>query len=255
MNDASNFLINSLLGGLIMKSEKTFGDVNSLNNRTFSNQGDSRVIWLDKGKIENQKGYDLIKRIIDLVLGCLGLVFISPIMLWVAYKIRKEDPNGSVIFAQKRVGRNGKLFTMYKFRSMCSDAEEQLDGLLDKNEIKGAMFKIQEDPRVTEFGKFIRRTSLDELPQLLNVIKGDMSLIGPRPPLQREVAEYTQYDMQRLLVKPGCSGLWQVSGRNDVHFDEMVEFDIDYIQKRGIKYDISLIMKTIKVMMKPDGAY
>ena len=191
----------------------------------------------------------------DLVLGCLGLVFISPVMLWVAYKIHKEDPNGSVIFKQKRVGRNGELFTMYKFRSMCVNAEEQLNELLDKNEIKGAMFKIQEDPRVTEFGKFIRRTSLDELPQLLNVIKGDMSLIGPRPPLQREVAEYTQYDMQRLLVKPGCSGLWQVSGRNDVHFDEMVDYDIDYIQKRGIRYDISLIVKTIKVMISSDGAY
>lgn len=160
-----------------------------------------------------------------------------------------------MIFTQKRVGRNGKLFTMYKFRSMCVDAEEKLVGLTDKNEIKGAMFKMKEDPRVTEFGKFIRRTSLDELPQLINVIKGDMSLIGPRPPLQREVAEYSQYDMQRLLVKPGCSGLWQVSGRNEVHFDEMVEFDIDYIQRRGIRYDISLIFKTIKVMMKPDGAY
>lgn len=238
-----------------MKSEKTFGDVNTLDNKTYPNQGHSKLVWLDKVKIENQWGYDLIKRIIDLVFGCLGLVFISPILLWVAYKIHKEDPNGSVIFKQKRVGRNGQLFTMYKFRSMCVNAEEQLGDLLDKNEIKGAMFKIQEDPRVTEFGKFIRRTSLDELPQLLNVIKGDMSLIGPRPPLQREVAEYTQYDMQRLLVKPGCSGLWQVSGRNDVHFEEMVEFDIDYIQKRGIRYDISLIFKTIKVMMKPDGAY
>lgn len=238
-----------------MKSEKTFGDVDTLDNKTYPNQGHSKLVWLDKVKIENQWGYDLIKRIIDLVLGCLGLVFISPIMLWVAYKIHKEDPNGSVIFKQKRVGRNGQLFTMYKFRSMCENAEEQLDDLLDKNDIKGAMFKMHEDPRVTEFGKFIRRTSLDELPQLVNVIKGDMSLIGPRPPLQREVAEYTQYDMQRLLVKPGCSGLWQVSGRNDVHFEEMVEFDIDYIQKRGIRYDISLIFKTIKVMMKPDGAY
>lgn len=238
-----------------MKSEKTFGDVNSLNDKPFPNQGNPKVIWLDKEKIENQKGYDLIKRIIDLILGCLGLVFISPVMFWIAYKIRKEDPSGPVIFTQKRVGRNGKLFTMYKFRSMCADAEEQLDSLVDKNEIKGAMFKIKEDPRVTEFGKFIRRTSLDELPQLLNVIKGDMSLIGPRPPLQREVAEYTQYDMQRLMVKPGCSGLWQVSGRNDVHFEEMVEFDINYIQKRGIRYDIALIIKTIKVMMKPDGAY
>lgn len=117
------------------------------------------------------------------------------------------------------------------------------------------MFKIKEDPRVTEFGKFIRRTSLDELPQLINVIKGDMSLIGPRPPLQREVVEYTQYDMQRLLVKPGCSGLWQVSGRNDVHFKDMVSFDIEYIQKRNLKYDLKLILKTVIVLVKPDGAY
>lgn len=160
-----------------------------------------------------------------------------------------------MIFSQKRVGRNGKPFTMYKFRSMCVDAEEQLTELLDKNEIKGAMFKIKEDPRITEFGKFIRRTSLDELPQLINVIKGDMSLIGPRPPLQREVAEYTQYDMQRLLVKPGCSGVWQVSGRNDVHFDEMVAFDIEYIKTRSTKNDLSLIIKTIKVMLKSSGAY
>lgn len=130
----------------------------------------------------------------------------------------KEAPNAPAIFAQKLVGRNGKPFTMYKFHSMCANAEEQLADILDKNEIKGAMFKIKEDPRITEFGQFIRRTSLDELPKLINVIKGDMSLIGPRPPLQREVAEYTQYDRQRLLVKPGCSGVWQVSGRNDVHF-------------------------------------
>lgn len=238
-----------------MKSEKTFGEVNKMDNESFPNKGNSKVIWLDKVEIEDQWGYDVMKRIMDIVLGCLGLVFISPILLWVAYKIRQDDPKGSVIFAQKRVGRNGKLFTMYKFRSMCEGAEEQLCDLEEKNEIKGAMFKIKDDPRVTEFGKFIRRTSLDELPQLLNVIKGDMSLIGPRPPLQREVEEYTQYDMQRLLVKPGCSGLWQVSGRNEVHFAEMVEFDIEYIQKRGIRYDIALIIKTIKVMMKPDGAY
>lgn len=238
-----------------MKSEKTFGDVNSLNNKTYPNQGHTKLIWLDKEKIENQKGYDLLKRIIDLVLGTLGLIFISPIMLWVAYKIHKEEPNASVIFKQKRVGRNGKLFTMYKFRSMCVGAEEQLDTLVNRNEIRGAMFKMKEDPRVTEFGKFIRRTSLDELPQLVNVIKGDMSLIGPRPPLQREVADYSQYDMQRLLVKPGCSGLWQVNGRNDVHFEDMVNFDIEYIQKRGIRYDIALIIRTIKVMLKANGAY
>lgn len=238
-----------------MKSEKTFWNMSSLKNSIYVEQEQSQGNWLDKTRIEEQTVYELVKRIMDFILACAGFIVISPVLLWVAYKIHREEPNCSVIFAQKRVGRNGKLFTMYKFRSMCPDAEEQLGELLDKNELKGAMFKIKEDPRITEFGKFIRRTSLDELPQLINVIKGDMSLIGPRPPLQREVAEYTQFDMQRLLVKPGCSGLWQVSGRNDVDFDEMVEFDIDYIQNRSLKLDISLIIKTIKVMLKSDGAY
>ena len=238
-----------------MKSEKSLVEEIILENKPFSSQGPARLIWLDKSKIKRQKAYDFGKRLIDIVLASLGLIFISPVIAWVAYKIRKEEPNTSVIFSQKRVGRDGKLFTMYKFRSMCVDAEAKLADLLAQNEVEGAMFKMKEDPRVTEIGKFIRKTSLDELPQLINVIKGDMSLIGPRPPLQREVAEYTQYDMQRLLVKPGCSGLWQVSGRNDVHFKEMVDFDIEYIQKRSIRYDISLIVRTIKVMIKPDGAY
>lgn len=238
-----------------MKSEKIIMNESILENKSFSNQGTMHQIWLDQSKIKQQKIYDFTKRLIDIILASLGLIFISPVIAWVAYKIRKEEPHTSVIFAQKRVGRDGKLFTMYKFRSMCVDAEAKLADLLAQNEVEGAMFKMKEDPRVTEIGKFIRKTSLDELPQLINVIKGDMSLIGPRPPLQREVAEYTQYDMQRLLVKPGCSGLWQVSGRNDVHFKEMVDFDIEYIQKRSIRYDISLIVRTIKVMIKPDGAY
>lgn len=238
-----------------MKSEKYFGDVNMLKTKSPVEREGSQLVWIDKEKIQNQKGYDFVKRLIDLFAGIVGIILISPIMLWIAYKIHKDEPNSPIIFAQKRVGRNGKLFTMYKFRSMCVDAEEKLDKLVDKNEIKGAMFKMKEDPRVTEFGKFIRRTSLDELPQLVNVIKGDMSLIGPRPPLQREVAEYTQYDMQRLLVKPGCSGLWQVSGRNEVHFDEMVNFDIEYIQNRSFKNDFKIIWKTVKTMIKPNGAY
>lgn len=238
-----------------MKSEKYFWDVNMLKTKSPVEREGSQLVWVDKEKIQKQKGYDFAKRLIDFFAGFVGIILISPIMLWIAYKIHKDEPKSPVIFAQKRVGRNGKLFTMYKFRSMCVDAEEKFDGLIDKNEIKGAMFKMKEDPRVTEFGKFIRRTSLDELPQLINVIKGDMSLIGPRPPLEREVAEYTQYDMQRLLVKPGCSGLWQVSGRNEVHFDEMVKFDIDYIEKRCFRYDVLLIIKTIKVMLKPEGAY
>lgn len=176
-------------------------------------------------------------------------------MLWGVYNIYKDEHNAPVFFAQKRVGRNGNPFMMYKFRSMCVDAEDQLEGLLDKNEVRGAMFKIKRDPRVTEFGKFIRRTSLDELPQLINVIKGDMSLIGPRPSLQREVDEYTQFDMKRLFVKPGCFGVWQLSGRNDVHFDEMVAFDIEYIKTRSTKNDLLLIFKTVKVLLKSDGAY
>ncbi|WP_137663854.1 sugar transferase [Enterococcus hulanensis] len=238
-----------------MKAEKTLWKVKTAKNSTYFDQKCDSLIWIDEKKLKGQKGYDLLKRIIDLFLSCIGLVLVSPVMLGIAYKIRKDEPGATVIFRQKRVGRNGKQFMMYKFRSMCVDAEEQLEELLDKNEVDGAMFKIKEDPRVTKFGKFIRRTSLDELPQLLNVIKGDMSLIGPRPPLQREVAQYTQYDMQRLLVKPGCSGVWQVSGRNDVHFDEMVELDINYIRTRSTLNDVALIIKTIKVLVKSNGAY
>ncbi|MFQ9332258.1 MAG: sugar transferase [Finegoldia magna] len=214
-----------------MKSEKAFGDVNILKTKSPVKREGSQLIWVDKEKIQKQKGYDFVKRLIDFFAGIVGIILISPIMLWIAYKIHKDEPGSPVIFAQRRVGRNGKLFTMYKFRSMCVDAEERLDGLVDKNEIKGAMFKMKEDPRVTEFGKFIRRTSLDELPQLINVIKGDMSLIGPRPPLQRKLLSIHSM-ICAIVSETGCSGLWQVSGRNDVHFDEMVRFDIDYIQNR-----------------------
>lgn len=238
-----------------MKSKKPYRITKSLKTQIHVDRRQFKLSWLDKSKIEHKKGYDRIKRIIDVVLGCLGLIFISPIMLWIAYKVYKENPTASVIFSQRRIGQNGQPFTMYKFRSMCVDAEDQLGDLMHKNEISGAMFKMKEDPRVTEFGKFIRRTSLDELPQLFNVIKGDMSLIGPRPPLEREVAEYTRQDIQRLLVKPGCSGLWQVSGRSEIQFKEMVKLDMEYIKKRSLGYDISLIAKTIKVILKRDGAY
>ncbi len=138
---------------------------------------------------------------------------------------------------------------------MCLDAEEKLEELLDQNEIEGAMFKMKEDPRVTQIGKIIRAKSIDELPQLWNVLKGDMSLIGPRPPLEREVAEYTRYDFQRLYIKPGCSGLWQVSGRNDVSFHAMVDLDLEYITNQSLLNDFKLIIKTIWIVIKPNGAY
>ncbi len=144
---------------------------------------------------------------------------------------------------------------MYKFRSMVTDAEERLKDLLQRNEVSGAMFKMKDDPRVTKIGRFIRKTSIDELPQLLNVLKGDMSLVGPRPPLPREVKEYTSYDKQRLLVTPGCTGLWQVSARNSVGFNEMVKLDLEYIQNRNIIYDMKIIIKTIKVVCSSQNGY
>lgn len=144
---------------------------------------------------------------------------------------------------------------MYKFRSMIVDADDRLKDLLDKNEIEGAMFKMKQDPRVTKVGEFIRKYSIDELPQLVNVLLGHMSLVGPRPPLPYEVEEYTEHDLLRLKVKPGCTGLWQISGRNDVSFHEMVELDLQYIAHRGIFLDIYVLFKTVAVFIHPNAAY
>mgnify|MGYP001436628938 CR=1 FL=1 len=205
--------------------------------------------------VNDKKGYLIAKRIMDICGALVGLICLSWLFLIVALLIKLEDPKAPVFFKQVRVGKDGKEFYMYKFRSMVTNAEELLESLLHLNEVSGAMFKMKDDPRVTKIGKFIRKTSIDELPQLWNVLKGDMSLVGPRPPLPREVAQYTEYDKQRLLVKPGCTGLWQVSGRNDLGFDEMVELDLKYIRERSLLYDIKIIFKTIKIMIKPNSAY
>lgn len=199
--------------------------------------------------------FRISKRLLDIIGSLLGLIFLSPVFLVIAFLIRKEDSRGPIVFSQKRVGKNGDLFTMYKFRSMCIDAEERFHDLIEQNEVEGAMFKMKNDPRVTKIGKKIRKTSLDELPQLLNVLKGEMSLVGPRPPLQREVVEYSQRDLKRLSVKPGCTGLWQVRGRNDVHFNDMVDFDLEYIEKQSMRNDIKIIFQTIKVIFLSEGAY
>jgi exopolysaccharide biosynthesis polyprenyl glycosylphosphotransferase len=205
--------------------------------------------------VNDKKGYLIAKRIMDIFGALVGLICLSWLFLIVALLIKLEDPKGPVFFKQVRVGKDGKEFYMYKFRSMVTNAEELLESLLHLNETTGAMFKMKNDPRVTKVGKFIRKTSIDELPQLWNVLKGDMSLVGPRPPLPREVAQYTEYDKQRLLVTPGCTGLWQVSGRNDLGFAEMVELDLKYIRERSLLYDIKIIFKTIKIMIKPNSAY
>jgi lipopolysaccharide/colanic/teichoic acid biosynthesis glycosyltransferase len=208
-----------------------------------------------KVMVNNRKGYLISKRIIDICGAIIGLVCLSWLFLIVAILIKLEDPKGPVIFKQIRIGKDGKEFYMYKFRSMVTDAEELLDSLLRYNEISGAMFKMKEDPRVTKIGKFIRKTSIDELPQLWNVLKGEMSLVGPRPPLPREVKLYSEYDKQRLLVTPGCTGLWQVSGRNELGFNEMVALDIKYIKERSIYFDMKIIIKTILIIINSKGAY
>jgi exopolysaccharide biosynthesis polyprenyl glycosylphosphotransferase len=206
----------------------------------------------------NEYRYSLnsvFKRAIDITGSLVGLILLSPMFVIVAILIKLEDPKGSVLFYQTRIGKNEKPFRMYKFRSMVSNAEEKLKELLVHNEIEGAMFKMKNDPRITKIGKFIRKTSIDELPQLINVLRGEMSLVGPRPPLVREVAEYTDYDKLRLTVKPGCTGLWQVSGRNELSFKEMVELDLKYIQNRSIGFDLKIIFKTFKVLLGAKDAF
>ena len=162
------------------------------------------------------KVYLCCKRIFDFTASLTGLILLSPLFLIVALAIKIEDPKGKVFFSQPRCGKDNKLFLMYKFRSMVHNAEELLKDLMDRNEQTGPVFKINDDPRITKVGKFIRKTSIDELPQLFNVLKGDMSLVGPRPPIPHEVEQYNSYQMQRLAVKPGLTCIWQVSGRNNI---------------------------------------
>jgi exopolysaccharide biosynthesis polyprenyl glycosylphosphotransferase len=190
----------------------------------------------------------------DIALSTIGLILCIPLFIAVAIAIKRDSP-GPVIFKQQRVGKDGKTFTMYKFRTMVVNAEEILDELLDKNEADGPVFKIKEDPRVTKLGKWLRKTSIDELPQLWNVLKGNMSLVGPRPPLEREVVQYDNYQRQRLSVKPGITCYWQVSGRSNITFDEWVELDIKYIQEQSLWTDIKLLFKTIGAVLRKDGAY
>lgn len=199
--------------------------------------------------------YFFVKRVIDVIGSIVGLVLLSPVFIIVAILMKIEEPKGPIFYSQTRIGKNEGKFKMYKIRSMCVDADKKLIELLKYNEVEGAMFKMKDDPRITKVGKIIRKKSIDELPQLWNVIKGDMSLVGPRPPLPREVEIYTNHDKQRLLVKPGCTGLWQISGRNEVGFDEMVELDLQYIKNVSVKNDIEIMVKTVGVVLKPNGAY
>lgn len=203
---------------------------------------------------KNKPVYAFFKRFFDIFLCVFALIVLSPVFLVIAILIKCED-GGPVFFKQTRLTKGCKEFGMYKFRSMCVDAEAKLEALMDRNEVNGPAFKIEDDPRITKIGKFIRKTSIDELPQLLNIIKGDMSIIGPRPPLPREVAEYTEYQLHRLDVKTGLSCYHECYGRSKVtDFDEWVEQDLKYIRERSLWVDLKVILMTIKVVLTGDGA-
>ena len=207
-------------------------------------------------RIEPKEGpvYMFCKRAMDIIGSLAGLILLSPLLLIIAIAIKIEDPKGSIFFAQQRCGKDNKLFPMYKFRSMVSNAEELLEELMEHNEMDGPVFKIKDDPRITKVGKFIRKTSVDELPQLFNILMGDMSIVGPRPAIPHEVAEYDDYHKQRLLVKPGLTCIWQVSGRNSIGFDEWMEMDLEYITTRNLWIDIKLIFKTVGVLFGDENA-
>ena len=226
------------------------------NRFKFEEEFDEDAIAIDFSDVLVKESilYSVTKRLIDIVGSLCGIILLSPLFLIVAILIKLEDPKGKVFFAQERNGRYPKTFKMYKFRSMVHNAEELLKDLMDRNEQTGPVFKINDDPRITKVGKFIRKTSIDELPQLFNVLKGDMSLVGPRPPIPHEVDQYNSYQMQRLAVKPGLTCIWQVSGRNNIGFDEWVEMDIEYIKTRNLWLDIKLIFKTVGVLFGDDNA-
>lgn len=205
-------------------------------------------------EVSISKGALLVKRIVDVTIAALGLVLAAPLMALIALAIRLDSP-GPIIFRQTRVGLRGRLFEMYKFRSMHVGAEEQQDMLADLNEADGPIFKIRDDPRLTRVGRIIRRLSLDELPQLVNVLRGEMSLVGPRPPIPSEVEKYQEWHKKRLEAPPGMTGLWQVSGRSRLPFDEMVLLDIYYIENWSLWLDFKILMRTIPKVLLGEGAY
>ena len=203
---------------------------------------------------QNLRVYEICKRTIDIIGAGLGLILLSPIIAIVACAV-KVTSRGPIFFSQKRVGKNGELFEMYKFRSMVVNAEELKEKLEEQNEMSGPMFKIKDDPRVTKVGKFIRKTSIDELPQLWNVLKGDMSLVGPRPSLPKEVEQFDNWMFKRLSVRPGLTCYWQVSGRNHIDFEDWMKLDCRYVDERNLWIDIKLIFKTVFVLFGDKNAH
>ena len=207
-----------------------------------------------KTNLHEHRAYWCVRRAQDIFFSLLALIALSPLMLLTCIAVWIDSPGASPVFSQLRVGRNGKLFRLYKFRSMCPNAESKLNDLLQDNEMDGPVFKIKGDPRITRVGRFLRKTSLDELPQLLNVLQGDMSIVGPRPALPREVELYSDYQRQRLYVTPGLSCYWQIAPhRNEMSFDEWVALDMKYIQERSFWVDWKIIFLTVRAMLMKYG--
>ena len=208
----------------------------------------------DKIKRKELQYYLIGKRLFDIVASCLALILLFPFMLIVCLIVFIDDPSGSPIFKQIRCGKDGKLFNMYKFRSMCVNAEDLLNQLKNNNEMDGPAFKIKNDPRVTKIGKILRASCVDELPQLFNILQGDMSIVGPRPPLPNEVDKYSESEKQRLSVVPGLTCYWQIQpNRNSISFDEWMKLDKQYIKERSFSVDFEIIVKTFSVVMHMKG--
>lgn len=199
-------------------------------------------------------GYRAARRLFDLAFGSLILLLVAPVVPLLGAMIRLDSP-GEILYRQTRVGRGGKRFTFYKFRSMYAGADQRRDELSGLNEQAGPIFKMRDDPRITTVGRFLRRSSLDEIPQILNVLKGDMSIVGPRPALPAEVARYEPWQLRRLDAKPGLTCLWQISGRSHIGFDEWMRLDLEYLRTRSLRTDLVILAKTIPAVMARRGAY
>lgn len=207
-------------------------------------------------KVKKSFIYLFMKRLIDIVGSLTGIILLSPLFLVLGIAIKIEDPKGSIIFGHRRVGKDGKLFPCYKFRSMFDNAEEMKKNFTEEQKKEYAeTFKLKDDPRITKVGKFIRKTSLDELPQLFNILIGDMSIVGPRPIVTKELEFYGKYEVYYKAVKPGLTGLWQVSGRSDTTYDERVALDMEYISERNIFKDLYIIIMTAVKVLKREGSY
>ena len=228
------------------------------NRFKFEEEFDGSVISieLENLQVRDSVFYLFIKRAIDFIGALVGLILLSPIMLIVAIAIKLEDPNGNIIFGHMRVGKDGKMFPCLKFRSMFSNAEEMKKNFTEEQKREYAeTFKLKDDPRITKVGKFIRKTSIDELPQLFNILKGDMTIIGPRPIVTDELDFYGEYEDYYKAVKPGLTGLWQVSGRSDTTYDERVALDMEYVTTRNTFKDLYIIFMTAVKVLKREGSY